>query len=104
MRRSCDNITSVVIAFDNFYRRLDECKLGSSPGKGSIGLPQKDLSGQILTGNDHEVFEEIQMTPVGDQQNQESNSGGNSNNVIYIESDDHLESITESQNMDSHQQ
>ena len=47
------------------------------------------------------MFEEIQMTPVGDQQ--ENNSGGNSNNVIYIESDDHLESITESQNMDSHQ-
>ena len=28
MRRSCDNITSVVIAFDNFYRKLDECRLG----------------------------------------------------------------------------
>lgn len=26
MRRGCDNITSVVIAFDNFYRKLDECK------------------------------------------------------------------------------
>ena len=38
------------------------------------------------------------MTPVGDNFNlQENNS---SNNVIYIESDDHLESITESQNMD----
>ena len=56
MRRSCDNITSVVIAFDNFYRRLDDCKLNK----------QKDLNGHILTGNDHEVFEEIQMTPVGE--------------------------------------
>ena len=97
MRRSCDNITSVVIGFDNFYRRLDECKLGNSKGSSS-GHPQRDPSGQILTGNDHEVFEEIQMTPVGDNFNlQENNS---SNNVIYIESDDHLESITESQNMD----
>ena len=26
MRRSCDNITTVVIAFDNFYRKLDETK------------------------------------------------------------------------------
>ena len=93
MRRSCDNITSVVIAFDNFYRRLDECKLGSSHGPSSSSKPVKDLSGQILTSNDHEVFEEIQMTPVGD--NYQDNS-----NVIYIESDDHLESITESQNME----
>lgn len=31
MRRSCDNITSVVIGFDNFYRRLDEGKRGFRP-------------------------------------------------------------------------
>ena len=48
MRRSCDNITSVVIAFDNFYRKLDECKSASS----------KINSGAFM-GNDHEVFEEI---------------------------------------------
>ena len=29
MRRSCDNITSVVIGFDNFYRKLDQVKRGA---------------------------------------------------------------------------
>ena len=48
MRRSCDNITSVVIAFDNFYRKLDESKRGTRIGK-------------TLISNDHEVIEEIQM-------------------------------------------
>ena len=47
LRRGCDNITAVVIAFDNFYRKLDECKQGG---------PVRD---DILVGNDHEVFEEI---------------------------------------------
>ena len=50
MRRSCDNITTVVIAFDNFYRKLDGCKSGT-------GGTNKQLSS--LMGNDHEVFEEI---------------------------------------------
>lgn len=37
------------------------------------------------------------MAPVNENYQNHSNSA---NNVIYIESDDHLESITESQNMD----
>ena len=78
MRRSCDNITSVVIAFDNFYRKLDQVR------------QQQLRPGQICTNNDHEVFEEIQYYPVSDSSNDP--------NVIYIENDDHLESITESQN------
>ena len=49
-RRSCDNITAVVIAFDNFYRQIDE----------KVNLIKK----QSL---DYEVIEEIQMEPtVGD--------------------------------------
>ena len=48
MRRSCDNITSVVIGFDNFYRRLDEGKRGMKIG-------------QTITSNDHEVIEEVLM-------------------------------------------
>ena len=89
MRHSCDNITTVVIAFDNFYRKLDECKL-----KG----PE---SGVISKGNEFEVFEETQM-PI----HYEAALGGASAaadaaaNMIYIESDDHLESITESQGPD----
>jgi len=81
MRRSCDNITSVVIGFDNFYRKLDESK-------------RSYRSGSITTSNDHVVFEEIQMIPVIDSNQQ-------AKNVIYIESDDHQESVTESQNFES---
>lgn len=79
MRRSCDNITSVVISFDNFYRRLDECK-------------RFYRSGSAFTSNDHEVFEEIHISPVNDAVQETP--------VIYIESDDHIESVTESQNFD----
>ncbi len=39
------------------------------------------------------MFEEIQMQPVSDLAN-------NSENVIYIESDDQVESVNESQNID----
>lgn len=47
LRRSCDNITAVVIAFDNFYRMLDEVRGKPTPAS------------NLLFGNDHEVFEEI---------------------------------------------
>ena len=80
MRRSCDNITAVVIGFDNFYRRLDEAKSGSR-------------AGQLLTSNDFEVIEEVDMHPVDDPLLDPGN-------VIYIESDDHQESQTESQNQE----
>ena len=41
VRRSCDNITTVVIVFDNFYRKLDE------------------LQGKSPYSNDKEIIEEI---------------------------------------------
>ena len=86
MRHSCDNITTVVIAFDNFYRKLDESKLRG---------PE---SGVVSRGNEFDVFEETQMpiyyepAPGG-----VSAAADSAANMIYIESDDHLESITESQ-------
>ena len=46
MRHSCDNITTVVIAFDNFYRKLDESKLRG---------PE---SGIVSKGNEFAVVEE----------------------------------------------
>ena len=78
MRRSCDNITSVVIGFDNFYRKLDECRKGAK-------------FRQVLTTNDHEVIEDIHFAPCNDAAQ---------DNVIYIESDDHQESVNESQTLE----
>ena len=76
VRRSCDNITTVVIVFDNFYRRLDEIQ-----GKGTLI-------------NDTEIMEEIQMEPVQDTQ-------GEPSNVIYIENEELLESADENSGQDS---
>lgn len=52
IRKSCDNITAVVIAFDNFYKNLDKKK-----------AQENGFNHEF----DPEVFEEIQMDPtVGD--------------------------------------
>lgn len=68
LRRSCDNITTVVIVFDNFFRKLDE------------------LQGKSLFSNDKEIIEEIlfepePLTPLRKKED----------NVIYIENEDLLE-------------
>ena len=49
IRRSCDNITTVVIVFDNFYKKLDE------------------LQGRSIYSNDRDILEEIQLDPVAEQ-------------------------------------
>ena len=69
MRRSCDNITTVVIVFDNFYRKLDE------------------LQGKGFHSNDKEILEEIVFDPeplIAPPKREEKN-------VIYIENEELLD-------------
>ena len=68
IRRSCDNITTVVIVFDNFFRKLDE------------------LQGKSLLSNDKEIIEELlfEPEPLTPHKKREDN-------IIYIENEDILE-------------
>jgi len=73
VRRSCDNITAVVIAFDNFYRKIDEMR-----SRRSEGPP------------DYSVLEEIEFLPTSDDADKLEDP-----KVIYIENEDILESANE---------
>lgn len=73
VRRSCDNITAVVIAFDNFYRKIDDMR-----SRRSEGPP------------DFKVLEEIEFLPVSDDVDKHEDP-----KVIYIENEDILESVNE---------